>query len=134
MACLPIVLIVEDDGIILADVVLSFVEAGWIVREASTGEHALAQLREPNHGIQALFTDIQLGGLLTGWELAEAARKECPELPVFYASGQTADGHRQLASTMFFSKPYNPTAVLRACTDAVCDQRRTNSKSLISAG
>ena len=48
-------------------------EQGYAVFEAETGEEAIALLtREHPPWIGTLFTDIQLGGKLSGWDVAEA--------------------------------------------------------------
>ena len=51
-------------------------DAGYLVREASNGEEAIAILHTVDPPpISVVFTDIQLGGRLTGWEVAEAYRR-----------------------------------------------------------
>jgi DNA-binding LytR/AlgR family response regulator len=63
-----------------------------------------------------LFTDIQLGGPLSGWDVAEALRAQDPELAVVYASGKSADGARQVSRSLFFAKPYKLAEIVDACS------------------
>ena len=55
------------------------------------------------HSIDVLFTDIQLGGRLNGWDVAEAPRAQNPELALIYSSGKSADTARQVSRGLFIS-------------------------------
>jgi DNA-binding response OmpR family regulator len=98
------VLIVEDEWLIRADLAAGLEEAGWAVLEASTGEGAVEQLRNGKR-IDLLVTDIHLAGHLSGWDVAEAARKVESGLPVLYVSANPANPSRQVEGSMFLSKP-----------------------------
>jgi CheY-like chemotaxis protein len=74
---------------------------GWHVVEAVNGEAALDLF--DTHSIDVLFTDIQLGGRLNGWDVAEAPRAQNPELAVIYSSGKSADTARQVSRGLFFA-------------------------------
>jgi CheY-like chemotaxis protein len=60
------VLVVEDDWLVRADIVLSLQEEGWMVLEASTGNGALKVLLE-SPTVDLLITDISLDDATTGW-------------------------------------------------------------------
>jgi len=60
-------------------------------------------------------TDINLGGGLTGGEVADAFRASQPAIPVIYASGYPPEGRRAVAGSIFFGKPYLPGDILHAC-------------------
>ena len=62
-----------------------------------------------------LFTDIQLAGQLSGWDVAEAFRAAKPEMPVIYASGNASDRSRAVDNSQFFSKTYRAPEILKAC-------------------
>ena len=83
--------------------------------EASTGEAAL-NLHDTSQ-IDILFTDIQLGGELSGWDVAEALRATWPGLAVIYTSGTSADRSRQVPRGLFFDKPYDASQIVEACHD-----------------
>ena len=109
----PTVLMVEDEMLLGNVVADELEEAGYRVLSAMTGEEALALL-EGAEPIDLLFTDIRLPGLIDGWHLAEAARRLRPDLPVIYASGYTVQQPREVPGSVFLTKPYRPSAVLRA--------------------
>jgi CheY-like chemotaxis protein len=108
-----VVLVVEDEAIVRAAIVEEFRSLGWNVLEAASGEHALF-LVTTNH-IDVVFTDIQLAGMLSGWEVAEALRATSPHVPVLYTSGDACDPARQVAGSLFIGKPYEAGFILEAC-------------------
>jgi DNA-binding NtrC family response regulator len=107
------VLIVEDEALLRSTIVTAFQGAGWEVLEASTAEGAL--VLSDVHAIDVVFTDIQLGGHLSGWDLAEAVRAEHPDIPVIYTSGATVARSRMVPGSRFIAKPYQAETVLDAC-------------------
>ena len=87
-------------------------EQGYAVLEAGTGEEAISLLTgEHPPWISTLFTDIQLGGKLSGWDVAEAYREANPKIQVIYASGQYQSGERRVSGSTFFTKPYMPSEI-----------------------
>ena len=74
------VLVVEDDWLVRADIVLGLQQEGWMVLEASTGDGALKVLLESNT-VDLLITDIGLADAMTGWDVAEAFRYFPPRWP-----------------------------------------------------
>ena len=89
--------------------------AGWQVIEASTAEGALALL-ETRQQIDLIFTDIQLAGHLSGWDVAERYRAARADLPVIYACDNSADRSRSVQGSVFFDKPYDVVEVVEACS------------------
>ena len=59
------VLLVEDHGLLRAEIAEALRSAGWQVLEASSGEAAVALIRS-DVLIHVVVTDIQLGGHLIG--------------------------------------------------------------------
>jgi len=105
--------VVEDAANVRELIVSHLREAGYPVLEASSGEEAIDLLRGPNlPPIGVLFTDIQLGGSATGWEVAEVFRDMQPETAVIYTSGQGQDQTRQVAESSFLPKPYLPSDIV----------------------
>ena len=87
--------------------------------EARNGEEASRILRaEQQPPINVVFTDIQLGGRLNGWDVAEAFRRAYPQIRVIYTSGLYQDGQRRVPDSEFFTKPYIPNDILDAIKDA----------------
>lgn len=110
-----LVLLVEDEALIREVIALELEDAGFEVVQAADGAEAVEALasRPPD----LLFTDIRLPGSLSGWDIAEQARKVRPTLPIIYATGY-ADAHdRRLEGSVLLTKPFYPAQVLIAVRD-----------------
>ena len=80
------VLVVEDEWFLRQDLIENLHHADCRVFQAESGEQALTHL--PNaEQIDALVTDIRLGGDISGWDVAERFRAANPDIFVVYASG-----------------------------------------------
>jgi CheY-like chemotaxis protein len=101
------VLIVEDERMLLDVLRQVFEETGFRVIEAETGEHALT----------ALVTDIRLPGLLSGWDVAEQARKRYPALPIVYTTAYSHEVPRPVSGGVLMTKPYRPSALKKVVED-----------------
>ena len=88
-------------------------DAGWLVHEAHTGEGVL-YLFQANH-VDVVFTDIELGGTLNGWEIAERFRVTHPGLGVIYTSGRDPDESRKVTKSVFFEEPYDTSKIVAEC-------------------
>ena len=108
------VLVVEDEWLVRDDIATTLRGAGWHVLEASTAEGALEVLAQTAR-VDILFTDIQLGGPISGWDVAEAGRASKPDMAVLYTSGNSADRSRSVTGSRFVDKPYQVADVLREC-------------------
>jgi DNA-binding response OmpR family regulator len=119
------VLIVEDDSVIAYDIAAAFSNAGWHVLEAGSADSAFTLLSE-GAPIDALVTDIDLGGTASGWDVAEAFRAAFPRLAVLYTSGISRSHCRAVTGSIFFAKPYNATEIIGACRNLL---RNSSSSS-----
>ena len=61
-------------------------DAGCVVVESDSGEAAIA-LCKSDMPIDLVFTDINLGGAASGWDVAQTFRRYRPNVPVLYTSG-----------------------------------------------
>ena len=107
------VLVVEDEGLVRDVIAEALRVVGWRVFEVNTAERAIALIPEPR--IDLVFTDIQLAGVLCGWDVAEQFRAVRANLPIIYTSGNSPDRSRRVAGSLFFDKPYQPDDVVEAC-------------------
>ena len=110
----PRVLVVEDDALVRLAVAETFQNAGWAVMVAASGEEAV-RFTGRVWQIEAVFTDIRLGGKLSGWDVAETFRAADATIPVVYASGNPVLPMRQVDGSVFFQKPYDPAEIVNAC-------------------
>jgi CheY-like chemotaxis protein len=109
-----VVLVVEDEWLLRDAIVHELRNAGCEVVESGTAEEAIAHARAGRR-IDVVFTDIQLVGKLDGWDVAEQFRAVRADVPIIYTSGNSVDRARRVADSLFFDKPYDAAAIVRAC-------------------
>jgi CheY-like chemotaxis protein len=109
----PLSILVVEDEVELRSLIVSFLrEAGCAVSEAASAEEAIALMDKQ---VDAVITDLRLGGRLTGWDVAEACRQVRADFPVIYVSGNIVEPPRPVPGSLFFHKPYSPDEILQAC-------------------
>jgi CheY-like chemotaxis protein len=111
-----VVLVVEDEFLLRYDIAEYLRNSGCIVLEARTADQAVAMCRE-GETMDVLLTDINLDGLGSGWDVAEALRAAKPGAGVVYVSGNSVDRSRRVAGSLFFNKPYRASDILQACRE-----------------
>jgi CheY-like chemotaxis protein len=109
-----VVLVVEDEFLLRCSITESLREVGYTVLETASGEEALA-LSQSGMSIDIVFTDINLIGAITGWDVAESLRAAAPSMSVLYTSGEAVDPARCVSDSMLIAKPYLHGDVLEAC-------------------
>jgi CheY-like chemotaxis protein len=114
----PIALIVEDELLIRCDLADCLRDAGWMVMETPNADQAMALCKD-GIVVHVLITDIQLDGCANGWDVAEAFRASSSDVAVIYTTGNNHDRKRRVPNSLHFTKPYQPTEVLRACQELV---------------
>jgi CheY-like chemotaxis protein len=114
-----VVLVVEDDFVVRYGIADALREAGYAVVECGSGEEAVALCRS-KAPIDVLFTDINLSGLVSGWEVAERFRMDRPDGVVLYTSANGVDPKRCCPDSVFLAKPYLHCDIL-----SVCERLRT---------
>ncbi len=84
------ILVVEDDDDVRAYTVATLRELGYRVMEAHDGHSALSLLAKQEQPIHLLVTDVVMP-VMSGSELAAAARSAQPGLKILYTSGYPRD-------------------------------------------
>jgi two-component system cell cycle response regulator CpdR len=84
------VLVVDDEPLVLEVIAAMLEDMGCRVVTATTGAEALTKL-SADHRITILISDINMPGM-SGYELAERARRSRRDLQVIMSSGREADG------------------------------------------
>jgi CheY-like chemotaxis protein len=107
------VLIVEDESLVRMAAVDGLRAAGFDVFEAEDGDEALAVLaRHPEIG--ALFTDVQMPGVVDGLALAGCSCATRPDLITVVTSGRSEPSAGELPPrARFVAKPYHIDAIAR---------------------
>ena len=109
-----VVLVVEDEALIRCYIADILRLAGYRVVESASGEEAIAMCTS-EVSIDIVFTDINLVGAASGWDVAERFRAQCPDIAVLYTSGQSMDHGRCVRESAFVAKPYQPHEIIGAC-------------------
>jgi PAS domain S-box-containing protein len=103
------VLLVEDDDLVRVQVSTELETLGYRVVTARSGAEALEVLQTAGP-FDLLFTDVVMPGGMNGRELAEAAHRIAPDLPVLYTSGNPdiilSEEGRIASGTLLLRKPY----------------------------
>lgn len=119
------VLVVEDDAFVRAHAALALGSLGYRVLSAENGETALKVLEE-TPDVDLMFTDLVMPGDMSGWQLAEHARRSRPNMPVLFTSGYAQESvvrYSRIDPTIpFINKPYRKAQLakqVRALLDGV---------------
>jgi DNA-binding NtrC family response regulator len=106
------ILIVDDEPMIRAVVGGFLKHGGFRVHAASNAEEALHAL-EFEEGIDLLLTDVQMGGGLTGFELAARVAEIRPGLPTIVMSGRLdAYAESKGGGLPFLAKPFSAAQLI----------------------
>ena len=108
-----VALVVEDDVLTRCDVADALEASGWAVLEAASGDSAL-ELCHSVTDVDALITDIDLGGGASGCDVARAFWQR-DVLPVIYTSASADCPHRRVPRSCFVAKPCPSCALIEAC-------------------
>jgi len=106
------ILLVEDDPLVREHATRLLEGLGYAVVAVGEGAAALAALRD-GAAFDLLFTDLVMPGGMNGRQLAEAAQRLRPGLPVLYTSGYTETTVTRRGDlepgTLLLQKPYRRT-------------------------
>jgi CheY-like chemotaxis protein len=113
---LLVVLVVEDDAPVQTIVEDALTEGGFEPAIAASGEEAVTLLKGIKGKYRALVTDIQLRGVMDGWEAAKRAREIDPEFPIVYMTGGNAADwpSRGVPNSILLTKPFAPAQLVTA--------------------
>jgi CheY-like chemotaxis protein len=107
----PIALVVDDEPLILMDTVDMITNEGYAIVEAFTADEAYEFL-DRHSTLQLLFTDVQMPGDLSGFDLARVVARRWPDICVVIASGAAAPGPGDIPdNATFISKPFTAALV-----------------------
>ncbi|TDK31237.1 response regulator [Rhizobium deserti] len=113
----PRLLVVEDDGLIRLDLVDMLSDQGYVVDEASTADEALLVLGETG-GFEAVLTDIDMPGTMSGLGLANLAFERWPSMKIVVISGRYNPAAGVLPpGARFLAKPLSEPLLQRTLTE-----------------
>ena len=109
-----VVLVIEDEFFVRCNIADCLRDEGYAVVETASGEEAIA-LCKSSMSIDIVFTDINLVGPASGWDVAECFRIIRPNVAVLYTSGKSVEDRRCVPGSKFVAKPYKNNDILNAC-------------------
>lgn len=104
------VLLVEDSNTVAAFAEALLDGLGCTVTRAACAAEALDRLRE--RAFDLMFSDIVMPGM-SGIDLANAVRRDHPELPILLATGHSEQAAREGSAFPILSKPYRRDTLAR---------------------
>jgi two-component system OmpR family response regulator len=132
----PKVLIVDDNQELLSLLTQLFEDAGYQVVGAGKGKQAveLARVETP----QLAVLDVLLPDMM-GYALAEALRKDSPQLPLIFMTGvfkggkHALDARTKFGALGYFEKPFEADKLLEAVGKVVPPEKRASAGSIEDA-
>jgi CheY-like chemotaxis protein len=111
-----VVLVVEDDAPVQTIVEEALTDGGFEPAIAASGEEAVTLLKGIKGKYRALVTDIQLRGVMDGWEVAKKAREIDPVFPIVYMTGGNAAEwpSHGVPNSILLTKPFAPAQLVTA--------------------
>ncbi len=132
----PRILVVDDNQELLSLLTQLFENAGYEVLAANRGKGAVELAREGKP--RAAVLDILLPDMM-GYHLADALRREQPELPLIFITGVFKGGKHALEARQkyntagYFEKPFEAKRLLEAVAQLVPPEKAERAESLEDA-
>ena len=126
----PVILVVEDEPLILADIASALEEGGYQVIATATAHHALQYLEDCDAPPAGLITDIKLvGETLRGWDIAHRARELSPVIRIIYISGDSGGdwASKGVPESVFIQKPFASAQLVTAISSVLNNGRPSGS-------
>jgi len=112
------ILLVEDEAGVRTTVGRALERCGYRVLRAANGEEAIQRWEEADASVDLLLSDMVMPKGISGLDLADRFRRDCPALRVIVTSGYSVDLQRRGALTgahmSYLSKPYDIATLARA--------------------
>ena len=121
MSGLPLVLVVEDEFLLAADIEEALTQGGFATESFFSGEDALTSFMEPTGNHKALVTDVRLGGNVDGWAVAKRIRQKEPSFPVVYVTGATEEEWiaQGVPDSILVRKPFTSAQIVTALSKLI---------------
>ena len=120
----PLILIVEDEYFLQADLVQALNRAGFDADAAFSGEEALTMFASGERHYDALITDVRLGDGLHGWEVARQIREKDPAFPVIYLTASAVEewSTQGVPNSILIPKPFLPRQLVSTLSSLLSGQ------------
>jgi DNA-binding response OmpR family regulator len=113
------VLVIEDEFFLQADLEAALTDAGYGVEIVSSGEEALTLFMGNSNTYRALVTDVKIAGRLDGWQVARQVREREATLPIIYVTGQSTEDWacHGVPKSVHISKPFARAQLVTALSN-----------------
>jgi len=128
----PLILVIEDEYLLQADIEKVLTDAGFGTEIVSSGEEALTLLMGSIKQPSVLVTDVKLAGRLTGWEVAKRIREKDPSFPIIYVTAYHQDWPAHgVPKSIVIPKPFATAQLVTAISNGPgCVKRRRCSVAI----
>ncbi|MFJ3049830.1 MULTISPECIES: response regulator [Pseudomonas nitroreducens/multiresinivorans group] len=120
----PHILLLEDEltvRILMTQILANLLDAQ--VTAFSSAEDGIEYLKQPDTRVDLIITDIQMVGLLDGYDVARFSLRHCPSTPVVITSGLNGPERRKPPeNSTFLAKPWD-LATLEGTLRALLERR-----------
>jgi CheY-like chemotaxis protein len=129
------ILVIEPDVLVRMVIAAYLRECGYRVMEVTGADEAMTILIA-GRKVDAVFSEVKLGGAMDGFALAQWIRAHRPSTEVVLATGitATADKAGELCEEGPLEKPYHPQQVVRRLKILFEKRRKSGSLGGLSEG
>ncbi|AZF17808.1 MULTISPECIES: response regulator [unclassified Pseudomonas] len=118
----PSILVLEDDEIIRALMVDVLEDFGALVKSFPSADEGMIYLERGDDPVDLIVSDIQMPGLLNGYDLSRVVAHRWPEVQVVLTSGNTTIASQLGGSVRFLPKPWSTDHLLECVQKALTQQ------------
>ncbi|MDF3200535.1 response regulator [Pseudomonas sp. 1912-s] len=115
----PSILVLEDDEIIRALMVDVLEDFGAVVTSFPSADEGMIFLERASDPVDLIVSDIQMPGLLNGYDLSKVVAHRWPSLPVLLTSGNTVMASQLGGTVRFLPKPWSAERLLDCVQSAL---------------
>ena len=115
----PSILVLEDDEIIRSLMVDVLEDFGALVTSFPSADEGMIYLERGDDPVDLIVSDIQMPGLLNGYDLSRVVAHRWPSLPVVLTSGNTAMAEQLGSTVRFLPKPWSTERLLDCVQQAL---------------
>ncbi|NVZ72468.1 response regulator [Pseudomonas costantinii] len=118
----PSILVLEDDEIIRSLMVDVLEDFGAHVIAFPSADDGMIFLEQADDPVDLIVSDIQMPGLLNGYDLSRVVAHRWPSMPVVLTSGNTRLAAQLGTSVRFLPKPWRVEHLLECVQAALAQQ------------
>lgn len=115
----PSILVLEDDEIIRSLMVDVLEEFGALVTSFPSADEGMIYLERGDEPVDLIVSDVQMPGLLNGYDLSRVVAHRWPSVPVLLTSGNARLATQLGGSVRFLPKPWSTEHLLESVQTAL---------------